>query len=145
MEMPHAHKQPASSESLQKNEQPDKGKTVELTFDEAKNTYEAGQDLRNRIMEIVNDDDYCYDLFNEVHSVIFKDMHAEDVSQHIMHRILVGTMISEQEVRSLIFDHKDMEIYEKFLVPASCAGSKEELGAMVKDLLNRHGVSYIVQ
>jgi hypothetical protein len=136
--------------SVEKNIVPDNGqkkeKHVELTYEEAKNAYEAGKQLRDRIIEITQgDSDYCYDIFKEVHAVIFDQMNAEDISRHIMHRILMGTMINEGEIRSLIFNDLDMQIYSKFLVPASCARSKEEIGEIVKDLLEAHDAAYVVQ
>ena len=145
MEMPQMPQRPMENNSAHEDEQ-QKEKHVELTYEEAKNAYDAGKQLRDRILEIAqNDDDFCFDVLKEVHAIFFAQMHAEDVSRHIMHRILMGTMISEREVQSLMFNDVDIQIYEKFLVPASCARSKEEIGEIVKNLLDAHDAAYVVQ
>lgn len=107
-----------------------------LSIEEAKKMYTEGVQLRDRVIDIVKSENIDLNaVFTSVHRACFGHLNAEEVSRHIMHRVLVGTMISDQEARSLVFDETDLYIYEQFLVPASCASSGlevEKIGLMIQ-------------
>ncbi|MFA5986813.1 MAG: hypothetical protein WC819_05720 [Parcubacteria group bacterium] len=118
-----------------------------LTFEEAEEMYNEGAQLRERVIHIAEQDlEYCYEVFKEVHTAFFGNMDKWEVSRHITHRILMGTMISKNEEQSLIiYDDVDKVVFEKFLVPASNVSSKLEVEKIVKQLISAQRIERGVQ
>jgi len=90
--------------------------------------------LRNTIIKKMNDDEYCSEIFTDLHKASFIGFEKEEVAGHIMHRVLVGTDIDVKEDREFIFDTIDTEI-SNLLQEIVAAPNKQEAHNTVQNFL----------
>lgn len=94
--------------------------------------------LRDAIIKKINDDEYCSEIFTDLHKASFIGFEKEEVAGHIMHRVLVGTNINSNEEREFIFDHIDTEI-SNLLQEILVASNKQEAHSMIQNFLIKKG------
>ncbi len=105
-------------------------------------------EARKKIIAKINDMEFCIKLFKDLYKLDFADFDTEEAADHIMHRVLLGTIINKQgeDNRKFIFDSADANIAEIFQKITSVLDSgfsldesKEKIRSIVDKYLEEKG------
>lgn len=81
-----------------------------LTPQEAEELRKERSILLYQVYEHISDVAHATKIMRKLFDRYFSDYAPEDRSKHIMYRVIVGTSISEKELRTFIFDENDARV-----------------------------------